>query len=128
MARRATSTAERHQSFPDVDHFVLNEAEVTLAPFLEDVGRGSAQRLYTSTTYPDVARHPHPVWELANLRKYGSVSIQFSRGCPFNCDFCNVTALFGHRPQPNEPLGSLRNSNPCMQRDGTEVSSSSTIT
>jgi len=90
---------EEHERFPDVDHFVLNEAEVTLTPFLEDLRLGSVQRIYTSDTFPDIRQTPAPRWELADLRHYGSVSIQYSRGCPFNCDFCNVTALFGHRPR-----------------------------
>ena len=90
---------EEHETFPEVDHFVLNEAEVTLEPFLQDVCQGTAQRMYSSTDFPDISGTPAPRWELADLRHYGSVSIQYSRGCPFNCDFCNVTALFGHRPR-----------------------------
>lgn len=88
-----------HEQFPDVDHFVLNEAEATLAPFLSDLQAGRAQRLYASTEYPDIHQTPAPLWRIANLKHYDTVSIQFSRGCPFNCDFCNVTALLGHRPR-----------------------------
>lgn len=91
-------TAE-HEFFPEVDHFVLNEAEATLPGFLRDFERGCAQRVYESTEFPDVRRTPAPLWELANLRRYFSMSVQFSRGCPFDCEFCNVTALFGHRPR-----------------------------
>ena len=87
------------EQFPDVDHFVLNEAELTLPPFLEDLANGCAQRIYTTTEHPDISQTPAPLWRLANLKHYNSVSIQFSRGCPFNCDFCNVTALLGHRPR-----------------------------
>jgi radical SAM superfamily enzyme YgiQ (UPF0313 family) len=90
---------EEHASFPEIDHFVLNEAEVTLEPFLEDVQRGQAARVYASDEFPDIRSTPVPRWDLAELHSYGSVSIQYSRGCPFNCDFCNVTALFGHRPR-----------------------------
>jgi len=88
-----------HEQFPGVDHFVLNEAEVTLAPFLRDLEQGRAQRVYASTVYPDIHKTPVPLWSLANLKHYDTVSIQFSRGCPFNCDFCNVTALLGHLPR-----------------------------
>lgn len=88
-----------HEQFPEVDHFVLNEAEVTLPEFLTDFARGSARRMYTSTEFPDVCRTPAPLWELTDLRHYASMSLQFSRGCPFDCDFCNVTAMFGHRPR-----------------------------
>lgn len=88
-----------HEQFPDVDHFVLNEAEETLAPFLRDLAEGHAQRVYSSSEFPDIHQTPVPLWELANLKQYDTIPIQFSRGCPFNCDFCNVTALLGHRPR-----------------------------
>jgi radical SAM superfamily enzyme YgiQ (UPF0313 family) len=95
-------TAE-HEQFPGVDHFVLNEAEVTLPEFLRDFERGCARRVYTSTEFPDIRRTPAPLWELADMRRYASMSVQFSRGCPFDCEFCNVTALFGHRPRTKTP-------------------------
>jgi radical SAM superfamily enzyme YgiQ (UPF0313 family) len=88
-----------HKQFPEVDHFVLNEAELTLPPFLADLANGCAQHVYASTEYPDIHRTPAPLWTLANLKHYDTFSIQFSRGCPFSCDFCNVTALLGHRPR-----------------------------
>ena len=83
--------------FEDVDHFVLNEAELTLPLFLEDLKNGCAKRVYETSEFCDIRKTPAPVWELANLKHYASMSIQFSRGCPFNCEFCNVTTLFGHR-------------------------------
>ena len=85
--------------FPDVDHFVLNEAELTLPPFLADLERGCAKRMYSTTAFADMKKTPIPAWELAKVKKYAAMSVQFSRGCPFNCEFCNVTALFGHRPR-----------------------------
>jgi len=88
-----------HDQFPEVDHFVLNEAELTLPLFLADLADGRAQPLYATNEYPDIHQTPAPLWQLANLKHYDSVSIQFSRGCPFSCDFCNVTALLGHRPR-----------------------------
>ncbi len=88
-----------HEQFPEVDHFVLNEAELTLPPFLADLANGCARRLYTTTEFPDIRQTSAPLWQLADLKHYSTVSIQFSRGCPFNCDFCNVTALLGHRPR-----------------------------
>jgi radical SAM superfamily enzyme YgiQ (UPF0313 family) len=88
-----------HEQFEKVDHFVLNEAEVTLPAFLGDLMRGHAKRVYTSSDFADIQKSPTPVWELADLNRYGTMSVQFSRGCPFNCEFCNVTSLFGHRPR-----------------------------
>jgi len=78
---------------------VLNEAELTLPPVLADLSNGCAQRVYATSEYPDIHQTPVPLWRLANLKHYDTISIQFSRGCPFNCDFCNVTSLLGHRPR-----------------------------
>ena len=88
-----------HEQFPEVDHFVLNEAEETLAPFLRDLAQGQARRVYSSVEFPDIHQTPIPLWQLAKLKNYDTIPIQFSRGCPFNCDFCNVTTLLGHRPR-----------------------------
>jgi len=88
-----------YAQFEDVDHLVLNEAEITLPRFLADLACGRAQRIYTTPEYPDIRQTPVPLWELADLSRYASMPIQFSRGCPYDCDFCNVTALFGHRPR-----------------------------
>jgi radical SAM superfamily enzyme YgiQ (UPF0313 family) len=91
-------TAE-YEQYPDVDHFVLNEAEMTLAPFLRDLEAGVARRVYTSTEFPDIRQTPAPLWELADRKRYATMSIQYSRGCPFDCEFCNITTLFGHLPR-----------------------------
>jgi radical SAM superfamily enzyme YgiQ (UPF0313 family) len=88
-----------HEHFPEVDHFVLNEAELTLPPFLADLTRGVAKRIYHTANYCDLKQTPLPMYELIDMKRYATMSIQFSRGCPFNCEFCNVTALFGHQPR-----------------------------
>lgn len=90
-------------TFPDVDHFVLNEAEITLPEFLEDLRAGTARKRYETREFPDIRKTPIPLWELADLKRYSSMSLQYSRGCPFKCEFCNVTALFGHRPRTKTP-------------------------
>ena len=88
-----------YEKFPDIDYFVLNEAEITLPKFLNDLKLGQLQRVYSSTDFPDIRQTPIPLWQLADAKYYETASIQFSRGCPFNCDFCNVTALLGHYPR-----------------------------
>lgn len=90
---------DEYEQFEDVDHLVLREAEATLAPFLADLERGEARRIYTTSEFPDIRQTPIPLWELTDMDRYATMSIQFSRGCPFNCDFCNITTLFGHRPR-----------------------------
>jgi len=88
-------TAE-YEQFEGVDHFVLNEAEITLPLFLEDLAKGCPRRVYVTPALCDIQRTPAPMWELLDLKAYAGMSVQFSRGCPFNCEFCNVTVLFGH--------------------------------
>jgi radical SAM superfamily enzyme YgiQ (UPF0313 family) len=83
--------------FTDVDHFVLNEAELTLPLFLADLERGCAQKVYSTTEFASIQETPVPLWELADMRQYGWMSLQYSRGCPFKCDFCSITSLLGHR-------------------------------
>ena len=90
---------EEYEQFEDVDHFVLNEAEMTLPPFLKDLEQGCAKHIYTSTEFPDIHQTPAPLWELADLKRYATMAIQYSRGCPFDCEFCNITSLLGHRPR-----------------------------
>jgi radical SAM superfamily enzyme YgiQ (UPF0313 family) len=88
-----------YEEFDGVDHFVLNEAENTLPVFLEDLKQGRAQKVYTSKEWPDLKRTPTPQWDLIDKKKYASMSIQYSRGCPYNCEFCDIIVLNGHRPR-----------------------------
>ncbi|HPG38545.1 MAG TPA: DUF4070 domain-containing protein [bacterium] len=83
--------------FPGVDHFVLNEAEITLPLFLRDLEAGCPQHIYSTDQFPDIAQTPVPLWRLLDMKKYAAMSIQYSRGCPFNCEFCSVTQLNGHQ-------------------------------
>jgi radical SAM superfamily enzyme YgiQ (UPF0313 family) len=89
--------------FPEVDHLVLNEAELTLPEFLRDFATGRARHIYASAGFADIQQSPTPRWELADVRSYGSMAVQFSRGCPFDCEFCDVTAKFGHVPRTKTP-------------------------
>lgn len=89
-------TTER-DAFDEVDHLILNEAEITLPLFLDDLANGCARRVYATTEFADICQSPMPSWELVDMRKYASMIIQFSRGCPFNCEFCSVTEMFGHQ-------------------------------
>ena len=91
-------TAE-YESFPEIDYFVLNEAEITLPQFLSDLDHGNPQKVYKTDLFPDIRQTPTPLWNLLDLGKYDCMCVQFSRGCPFNCDFCNITALLGHVPR-----------------------------
>ena len=91
-----------HDEFDEVEHLVLNEAEITLPLFLEDLKNGCAKHIYTSSQWADIKKTPIPSWELINMKKYASMNIQYSRGCPFNCEFCDITLLYGHKPRTKD--------------------------
>ncbi len=86
-----------HTEYTGVDHFVLNEGEITLKQFLSDLEKGYPKEIYSTPEFAEMSESPTPNWDLIDFRDYATMSIQFTRGCPFNCDFCNVTALLGHR-------------------------------
>ena len=86
-----------HEQFKDVDHFVLNEAEITLPPFLEDLKNGCAKPVYATPEFADIRETAAPLWNLVSMSKYASMVIQYTRGCPYQCEFCDVTELFGRR-------------------------------
>lgn len=88
-----------HSDYPDVDHLVLNEAEITLPLFLADLEKGEAKHLYTSDRWANLSETPLPLWELIDIRKYAAMNVQYSRGCPFDCEFCDITVLFGRKPR-----------------------------
>jgi radical SAM superfamily enzyme YgiQ (UPF0313 family) len=95
-------TAEPN-AFAKVDHLVLDEAELTLPAFIADLKTGCPKRIYKASGYSDMHATPVPCWNLIRMRRYASLNIQYSRGCPFNCDFCNITALFGRLPRTKTP-------------------------
>ncbi len=98
----------QHEEFPCVDHFVLDEAEITLPPFLEDLDRGCLQPVYTSGLRPDISMTPIPRWDLINRHKYSSMALQYSRGCPFDCEFCDIVVLNGRVPRTKSKEHILR--------------------
>ena len=88
-----------YEEFDGVDYFVLGEAEVTLYPFLEDLKEGRAQHIYASNEHPDISATPIPLWSLIDMKHYSSMNLQYSRGCPYDCEFCDIIILNGHTPR-----------------------------
>ncbi len=89
----------QYKDFLGIDHFVLNEAEITLPLFINDLMNGTPKHIYTSDEFPEISFTPVPMWELLDKKKYASLSIQYSRGCPYDCEFCSITMLNGRRPR-----------------------------
>jgi radical SAM superfamily enzyme YgiQ (UPF0313 family) len=86
-----------YEKYHEIDHLVLNEAEITFPRFLKDLKQERARFMYSSGEWTDLITTPVPSWELVNMKRYACMPVQYSRGCPFSCDFCDVTTLFGNK-------------------------------
>tara|TARA_Y100000310_G_scaffold345823_1_gene470544 strand:- start:5731 stop:7206 length:1476 start_codon:yes stop_codon:yes gene_type:complete len=107
----------KHQDFKEVDHFILNEGEITIPQFVQDLKEGTLKKVYTSLERPDVTNTPLPDWSLINMKAYSSMAVQYSRGCPFNCEFCDIIIMNGRVPRTKTPeqlvgeMQALKNAN-----------------
>ncbi len=88
-----------YKEIEDVDHFVLGEAEDTLKIFLDDYENGCAKKIYSPGIRPDLSNSATPRFDLLDMRTYSSMSIQYSRGCPFKCEFCDIWISYGNNPR-----------------------------
>ena len=88
---------QEYKNYPQIDHFILNEAEITLPMFLTDLFNGHPQRVYNTDQFADLSLTPVPDYHLLEMKKYVFMNIQVSRGCPFSCDFCEITSLLGRK-------------------------------
>jgi radical SAM superfamily enzyme YgiQ (UPF0313 family) len=87
------------EKYHDIDYLILNEAEITLPQFLNDLGKGVAKHIYTTEDWANITTTPLPLWDLISIDNYTSMNLQYSRGCPFDCDFCDITVLYGRKPR-----------------------------
>lgn len=94
---------EEPENFENIDHLILNEAELTLPQFLADLEKGAPKRVYQTDQFADLRNAPVPDYSLIRLSKYNSMNVQLTRGCPFNCEFCDITALFGNKVRMKSP-------------------------
>ena len=87
------------EDIPEANHIFLGEAEATLPQFIEDLARGQAKRHYQAAERPALLSTPPPHFQLANLKRYSAMSVQYSRGCPFSCEFCDIIEIYGRVPR-----------------------------
>jgi radical SAM superfamily enzyme YgiQ (UPF0313 family) len=92
-----------HESFPEIQHFVLGEAEELIPQLVADLQTDRVQKVYQTTTRPSMALSPVPRWDLIDLQNYVTMAVQFSRGCPFDCEFCDIIVMNGRTPRTKSP-------------------------
>lgn len=85
------------------DYLILDEGECTMPLFLEALARGEERGIFRSPEKPDVTQTPIPRFDLLELDAYMAITVQFSRGCPFQCEFCDIINLYGRKPRTKEP-------------------------
>jgi radical SAM superfamily enzyme YgiQ (UPF0313 family) len=91
-----TTSAE---DLPEADHIFIGEAEATLPEFVRDIENGNTKRIYKAAERPALTSTPLPDFQLADLKRYSAMSIQYSRGCPFQCEFCDIIEIYGRVPR-----------------------------
>jgi len=95
---------QEYENYPQIDYFILNEAEITLPLFLNDLDANKQpDRVYKTDKHADITLTPPPDFHLLSAKDYVTMNIQFSRGCPFSCDFCEITSLLGHKVRMKKP-------------------------
>jgi radical SAM superfamily enzyme YgiQ (UPF0313 family) len=85
--------------FAGATHLLLNEGELTIPAFVADIENNCPKHVYDANGWADLSKTPVPAWELINTKDYACLNIQYSRGCPFDCEFCDITSLYGHTPR-----------------------------
>jgi radical SAM superfamily enzyme YgiQ (UPF0313 family) len=89
--------------YAEASHLILGEGEVTLPMFLADLREGNPKKTYRDPRKADLRESPVPRFDLLRFDRYNHVGIQWCRGCPFNCEFCDITELFGKRTRSKSP-------------------------
>lgn len=92
-----------YDRFPEVRHFVIGEAEDIMPALVDDLAAGCPQSFYRSEKRPDVTTTPIPRWDLIDLNQYATMPLQVSRGCPFDCEFCDIIVMYGRVPRVKTP-------------------------
>jgi radical SAM superfamily enzyme YgiQ (UPF0313 family) len=92
-------TSSLPQSTLQADHVVIGEAEDLIAELARDLEQGTARPVYQAAERPAMERSPLPDLSLIKMKRYSTMTVQYSRGCPFNCEFCDIIEIYGRRPR-----------------------------
>lgn len=85
--------------YRDADARVLDEGEVSIPLWIESWSRGNPRGIFRGLEKPDMTLSPPPRYDLLDILNYNQLAIQISRGCPFNCEFCDIIELYGRKPR-----------------------------
>ena len=110
-----------HEVFPEIQHFVLGEAEEIIPQVVEDMRHDRLQPIYKATGWPSLTQTPIPRWDLIDLKNYVTMSVQFSRGCPFDCEFCDIIVMNGRVPRTKTPAQLIAELEALRQRGWQEM-------
>jgi len=110
-----------YEAFPEIPHFVLGEAEEILPQVIEDLRNDRLQRIYKAPGWPSLTQTPIPRWDLINMANYVTMSVQFSRGCPFDCEFCDIIVMNGRVPRTKTPSQLIAELEALRQRGWKEM-------
>ncbi len=88
-----------YEKYDDINYLLLKEAEITIPQFITDLNNGNTKHIYTTDQWADITTTPLPLWDLISNKNYSSMNLQYSRGCPYDCEFCDITVLYGRKPR-----------------------------
>lgn len=100
------------------DHVVIGEAEELMAKLARDLEQGTAKPVYQAEQRPEMAASPLPDLSLIKMKRYSTMTVQYSRGCPFNCEFCDIIEIYGRRPRTKSVEQVIAELDNCARRAG----------
>jgi radical SAM superfamily enzyme YgiQ (UPF0313 family) len=97
------ASSEPEALTPFADHVLVGEVEEAFAGICQALENGTAHAFYKISDKPGMTNGPIPRFDLLRLNKYTSMPVQFSRGCPFQCEFCDIITIYGRKPRTKTP-------------------------
>lgn len=105
-------------NYPEIDSIVIGEAELIMPQLINDILKNNSKHIYKQDEKPDLKFVPLPKWDLINLKNYASMPVQYSRGCPFDCEFCDIVLINGRIPRTKTPEQMIKEFNILYEKNG----------